>query len=94
MTTVTKTLSVYIRNRDEDIDIDVDCECEVTNDGIGPYEYWGQKCFDKGTDYLEIINTDWDRTGFSKEEIDFIESEIERKKSDWEGEIEITSNIE
>lgn len=24
---------------------------DVENDGIGPYEYWGQKCVDRGTDY-------------------------------------------
>jgi len=24
------------------------------NSGIGPYEYWGQKCFDKGHDYIVI----------------------------------------
>lgn len=24
------------------------------NDGIGSYEYWGQKCFDAGIDYIEI----------------------------------------
>ena len=26
------------------------------NDGIGPYEYWGQKCYDKGVNYREIFN--------------------------------------
>ena len=26
----------------------------VENDGIGPYEYWGIKGFDYGTDYLEL----------------------------------------
>lgn len=29
--------------------------CCFTNDGIGPYEYWGAKCFDKGQDYVEDI---------------------------------------
>ena len=29
------------------------------NDGIGPYEFWGQKCFDDGRDYL-AIERDWE----------------------------------
>jgi len=41
-------------------------ECEVTfhveNNGIGWYEYWGQKCFDAGENYAEIddIIPQWD----------------------------------
>lgn len=35
---------------DETIDYTVD------NDGIGPYEYWGAKGYDAGTDYLLIEN--------------------------------------
>jgi len=26
----------------------------VENDGIGAYEFWGQRCFDRGTDFLII----------------------------------------
>lgn len=33
--------------------IDVDCEYHWDNDGIGSYEYWGAKGFDKGHDYAE-----------------------------------------
>ena len=25
----------------------------ITNSGIGPYEFWGRKCFDAGRDYVE-----------------------------------------
>ena len=25
-----------------------------SNDGIGPYEYWGAKCYDYGNDYTEV----------------------------------------
>lgn len=26
----------------------------ITNDGIGSYEFWGMKCFDSGSEYVEI----------------------------------------
>jgi len=31
-----------------DFTIDVELEADGGYDGIGSYEYWGQKCFDKG----------------------------------------------
>ena len=36
----------------DDVDCLIDDACEVENDGIGAYEFWGQKCYDKGTDYI------------------------------------------
>lgn len=27
----------------------------IDNDGIGPYEFWGQKCYDKGRSYVSEI---------------------------------------
>jgi hypothetical protein len=65
------------------VEIDVDCDYSVENDGIGPYEYWGSKEVDRGTDYAVIDNTDWDSTGFTKEEIELINSEIDKKLNDW-----------
>ena len=37
-------------------EISCDIEYCVGNDGIGSYEYWGQTCYDKGEDYIEIEN--------------------------------------
>jgi len=31
---------------------------EMGNDGIGPYEFWGQVCNDKGEDYYYIDDSD------------------------------------
>lgn len=36
--------------------IEVEVEFHTENNGIGSYEFWGQKCFDAGVDYLEIDN--------------------------------------
>lgn len=84
--TRTKTLTVYLENRNEDIDIDVEVEFEVLNNGIGAYEYWGHKCYDKGSDYLEVIGVEWDKTGFSPEEISVIDKAIEDSYDEWESE--------
>ena len=33
-------------------------DVEIENDGIGYYEYWGQKCYDEGQDYPIITGND------------------------------------
>ena len=30
----------------------------ISNSGIGPYEFWGAKCYDKGRDYVEDYEID------------------------------------
>lgn len=37
-------------------EIEAKVEFSIQNDGIGSYEYWGQKCFDSGEDYIEVEN--------------------------------------
>lgn len=88
----TKTLSIYLESRDQDIDIDVDFEYEVECDGIGPYEFHGQKCYDKGKEQAVIISYEWDKTGFTAEEVALVEAEIEKEKGEWEGEIDISDD--
>lgn len=39
---------------DEAEEIEVIVYYQIANDGIGHYEYWGAKCYDKGTDYVDI----------------------------------------
>ena len=38
----------------------IECDVEVSyikdNDGIGSYEYWGSKCFDRGSDYAQVVD--------------------------------------
>lgn len=35
-------------------DIEIEFSFKIENDGIGPYEYWGAKGYDYGTDYMVI----------------------------------------
>lgn len=45
----------------------------VENDGIGPYEFWGQKCFDPGKNYVEFdgFTIAFDATGVTFTEDDY-----------------------
>ena len=91
---MTKTITVYFEDTDKEVDIDVDCEYEILNDGIGWYEYWGSVEFDKGRDYIGIYSTEWNKTGFSPEEIAVVEAKIEEEKSEWEAEGEVRDDRE
>lgn len=64
-------------------EIEVKCKFSIDNDGIGPYEYWGSKGIDKGVDYAVIDETEWDKNGFTAEEIDLIEKAIDKNLNDW-----------
>lgn len=85
---VNNTLTIYLPSRGEDIDIDVSCVYEVLNDGIGEYEYWGQKGVDGGRDYPVITDTEWNKTGFTSEDIILVERAIEEALEKWEIEID------
>lgn len=89
MGTYNTTIEVYLENRDEYVEIDVDCEYDVENDGIGPYEYWGHKGYDKGHDYAVITSTEWNKVGYTAEEVKVIDEAIEKEKDDWEIEVEV-----
>jgi hypothetical protein len=41
---------------------------ETDNDGIGNYEYWGAKCYDRGEDYLVLEEALWNKGLFSEEQ--------------------------
>lgn len=91
--TATKTLEVELDTREECVEIEVEVTFDVLNDGIGHYEYWGQVCFDKGNPYLEVSSTEWDKKGFTAEEIAVIEGEIEKNHSVWCEETEVDDDV-
>ncbi len=39
-----------------EIDVEGEFSYDMANDGIGFYEFWGQKCFDRGSDYPVFVN--------------------------------------
>jgi len=62
-------LTITIENGEDSFDVQLDGTLEKQNDGIGSYEYWGQKCYDRGEDYyiLEDFPT-WDKSLYSFEQ--------------------------
>lgn len=57
--TTTLTLEIELFSEDgenvEYKEFDVEFTADWQNDGIGEYFYGSQRCFDKGTDYLEDL---------------------------------------
>jgi len=87
----TFTLAVELTSREAEVEIEVEVEGHWENDGIGAYEYWGHKGYDKGTNYVVIDSTDYDKTGFTPEDIKEIESAIENELDNWSDKMEENS---
>lgn len=63
----------YYDKEDNEKEIEVTVDISVYFDGIGPYEYWGQKGYDKGDICIDINSTTYSKEGLTKEEIQQIE---------------------
>ena len=74
---------VQLPSREDEVEIEVHCGFDWHNDGIGRYEYWGSVYNDKGFDYVVCEATDWDKTGFTQEEIALVEKEIDKQSEGW-----------
>lgn len=53
MDTIDVTLEVELATRE--VEVTATFEYEGGYNGIGPYDFWGQKCFDKGTWQVEGV---------------------------------------
>lgn len=63
----------YYDKEDNEKEIEVTVDISVYFDGIGPYEYWGQKGYDKGDICIDINSTTYNKERLTKEEIQQIE---------------------
>lgn len=70
----------YLDKDENEKEISLDVSASLFYDGIGPYEFWGQKGFDKGELCLDIEEVSYDKTGLTQAEIDQIEEYIESEK--------------
>jgi len=87
--TTTKTLDeIEIASRPDTEELEVTLSYYWENDGIGPYEYWGAVGYDKGTDYVVIEDYDYDKSGMTPEEIENINSMIDKNLNTWTTQIE------
>lgn len=62
---------------EHDLEVVLDCSCTTENDGIGSYEYWGSKGYDKGVDYLICENMTWDKSLYTEEQNAIIDQYID-----------------
>ena len=46
----------------------------ITDDGIGAYEFWGSRYFDKGEPYAEL---DWDDKALTEEQSAIVQRDLE-----------------
>ena len=69
----------YFDKDENEKEIQVAVEASAEYDGIGPYEYWGSKEFDKGQLCVDIDETSYDKTGLTENEVNQIEKEISSK---------------
>ncbi len=64
-------------------EIEITVSYSWTGTGIGAYEYWGQKCYDKGENVIQIEDWNYDKTGLNLKEIQEIEELINQNKENW-----------
>lgn len=70
----------FLDKEENEKEIEVTVDVSVYFDGIGPYEYWGHKGYDKGDICIDINKTTYDKTGLTKEEIQQIEDYFESQE--------------
>jgi len=66
----------YFDKEENEKEIKVKVDISVYFDGIGPYEYWGQKGYDKGNLCIDIDEIIYDKAGLTEDEINQIQEEI------------------
>lgn len=50
------SIEIYVQGKNGvEHTFEIDFDYTIGNDGIGPYEYWGCRGYDHGTDYLEDV---------------------------------------
>jgi len=69
----------FLDKNGEEQELELEISYTISNDGIGPYEYWGQRCIDKGFDYAEIEEVKYNKNNFTEAEMKEIEKVIEKQ---------------
>lgn len=88
------TIEIYrlldINSKEKEIEFF--CDYEIQNDGIGSYEFWGSKEFDKGIDYIVLEKVTWDKNLYPESENDIIEDWVANRWESIEKEVEQKDN--
>jgi len=70
----------YFDKDENEKSIKAKIDISVYFNGIGPYEYWGSKEYDKGDIFLDVNEIIYDKKGLTEEEIKQIEDYFESRE--------------
>ena len=70
----------YFDKEDNEKEITVTVDVYAYFDGIGPYEYWGCRGYDKGQLCVDINDVSYDKEGLPQDEIDEIEKQFKSRE--------------
>jgi len=73
--------TIYVQLAQEEIEVELNIVYDISSDGIGPYEFWGFRGFDKGQEGADIESISFDGD-FSIEDRKLIEAEIDKNLLD------------
>jgi hypothetical protein len=59
------------------IDVDFDANFYAESTGIGSYEYWGFKGYDKGENYFSCDDVRWDKSLYTEEQNAIIQKHLD-----------------
>lgn len=83
-----ENVSIEVPFKEDYITVDVEAYYTMENDGIGSYECWGFKGFDRGEDYVYVQNAKWDESLYTAEQNDAIRKYVDDSYSELETHIE------
>jgi len=72
----------------EEMEIEFFCDYEIRNNGIGSYEFWGSREYDRGVDYFELMGVNWDAALYSENAQQMIKEWVVKNWGSIEKEVE------
>jgi len=70
-------IDYWVQDEENNREFLIEFSADIENDGIGAYEFWGQKCVDRGTNYIGDIT--FNETDLTDEEIALAEALVEER---------------
>lgn len=85
-----KIITIY-DSQDLPLEVEVTANVHVENDGIGSYEFWGYKGYDKGVNYIVVDELIYDKSEYTPEQQQLIDKYFE---DNWEELTELFDEIQ
>lgn len=83
------TIYCEIETEDKLLEVELECDMLLQNNGIGAYEYWGYRGYDRGQDYWECDGPiEWNKKAYTEQENKAIEEYIQENEGKLQEEFE------